>query len=304
VIIAADIPFVVKRAVSECKTPPRLLYFIPAFHRSRKGIGLSITGGALFSVTDAEDEEQEHNLTKTQVLEALTNWLNILNATYPDEVALWRTMLNEQVFSMSTQPHTWEEQLEYLLLLRSNSAPHAEGPPIWDWTDLWIIAKREANDRARAMQEQIQAELQQQFNAFAAASHQAPTATANALSFRNPPSKQEAKAKASHNGGIGSAPRYPKLSDANATQAQLNCFICGAHGEHHWRRCEATTQTNGSSLRIRKNQGGNYIWPGGQSVCYNWNGTRGCDDKPCTHGSHLCTLCQAPDHGAFKCAAK
>jgi hypothetical protein len=304
VIVAADIPFVVKRAVIECKTPLRLLYFIPAFHRSRKGVGLTITGGALFSVTDAEDEELEHKLTRTQVLESIANWLDILHAVHPEHVLTWRTMLQEEVFNMSTQAHTWEEQLEYILLLRSNAAPHAVGPPIWNWDDLWTIAKREASARARAVQEQAQADLLQQFTAFASASQLAPTTPFSGSSFRKPSTKQETKNKTSSSSGVGFTPRYPKLSDANAAQAQLNCFVCGMVGDHHWKQCEASVQVNGTSLRVKKNHGGNYIWHTGQSVCYNWNGTRGCDDKQCSHGSHLCTLCQAPDHGAFKCSSK
>jgi hypothetical protein len=297
---------VVKRAVNECKTPPRLLYFIVEFHRSRKGIGLSITGGALFSVTDTQDEELEHQLTKTQTMEALSNWLNLLNNSHPDAAALWRTMLNDHVFTMAIQMHTWEVQLEYILLLRSNSVPHGVGPPIWDWPDLWTMAKREADARTKAAHEQSQLDLQNQLLAFTSSSSLpiAPNSLTGSNYFRTLPAKTDNKTRQAKPPGIGPPPPFTRLSEANATQAQLFCFICGARSEHHWKKCEAATQINGGSLRLRKNQGGNYVWSTGHPVCYNWNGVRGCDDKPCTHGSHLCTLCQAPDHGAFKCTSK
>jgi hypothetical protein len=294
---------VVRRAVSECKSVPRLLYFTEAFQSSSKHSTLHISNGALISLNEEQDEEAEHSLSKSEVQEALTNWLTLLESKEPEGVSMWREMLDRHLFGMKKDPHSWDVQLEYIILLRNNCTPFTDRIPGWDWENGWTIATTKAARRKENARSHTEAELlaqvshlqaQVQSHSFRAPQQPSSTFPAKEDGFpRRPPSQ-------GHKGGIDAT---KPGTYGGKDKKELFCIVCGAKGSHSFRQCKAPTQANGNPLRLSPLNGGHWKWVGNDlGVCYNWNGRNSCPNpSPCTNGSHACSLCQEPSHGAVKC---
>jgi hypothetical protein len=294
---------VVKRAVNECKSVPRLLYFTEGFQRGSKHTSLHISNGALISLTEQEDEEAEHQLTKSEVLEALTNWLTLLQDKEPEGVQMWKDVLNEHLLTMQKDPHSWEEQLEYIILLRSNCTPFTDRIPSWDWAYGWTLAVNRSNHRKDEARNRTDSELQSQV-------HQLQSQLQSQTSFRS----QQPSHLGYHNNDQALAKRVPGQTSKGGAAApktgttskpgkDLFCIVCAAKGDHSFRQCKAPVQANGNPLRLTPLEGGHWKWIGSNlGVCYNWNGRHSCPNPhPCKNGTHACSLCQEPSHGASAC---
>jgi hypothetical protein len=303
-VLDADISWVVRRAVNECKSVPRLLYFTEAFQSSSKHSTLHISNGALISLNEEQDEEAEHSLSKSEVQEALTNWLNLLETKEPEGVGMWKDMLDSHLFGIKKDPHSWDVQLEYIILLRSNCTPFTDRIPAWDWENGWTIATSRASKRKENARNHIETELLAQVNQLQSqiqsqSSFRAPQQTSSTF-----PTKEDGFPKRQLNLGLKSnaAPTKPGTY-AGRDKKDLFCIVCGARGIHSFRQCKAPVQANGNPLRLSPLDGGHWKWIGNDlGICYNWNGRNSCSNpSPCTNGSHACSLCQEPSHGAIKC---
>ncbi|KAJ3719278.1 hypothetical protein C8R42DRAFT_643544 [Lentinula raphanica] len=68
----------------------------------------------------------------------------------------------------------------------------------------------------------------------------------------------------------------------------FRCIICG-QPDHDSRRHQAA-----ASDYLKRDSDGIYRDSAGKWVCFSWNGTRGCDFKPCHKGEHWCGICDFP----------
>jgi len=295
---------VVKRAVSECKSVPRLLYFTESFQSGNKHSTLHISNSALISLNEEQDEEAEHSLSKSEVQEALTNWLALLESKEPEGVEMWREMLDNHLFGMKKDPHSWDVQLEYIILLRNNCTPFTDRIPSWDWESGWTTATSKAARRKEHARNRTESDLLAQVS-------QLQSLIQSQSSFRAPqqpsstfPAKDEGLSKRQPGQGYKStaAPAKPNTYGSREKK-DLFCIVCGAKGVHSFRQCKAPVQANGNPLKLSPVDGGHWKWIGNDlGVCYNWNGRNSCPNtSPCTNGSHACSLCQEPSHGAIKC---
>jgi hypothetical protein len=254
-------------------------------------------------LNEEQDEEAEHSLSKSEVQEALTNWLNLLESKEPEGASMWKEMLDKHLFGMKKDPHRWDVQLEYIILLRHNCTPFTDRIPDWDWEAGWTNATTRAARRKENTRNHTEAELLAQVNLLQShiQSHSFRGVQQSSSAF---PAKEEGFLKRlpglGHKGGAD-ATRTGTLSGKE--KKELFCIVCGAKGQHSFRQCKAPIQANGNPLRLSPLNGGHWKWIGNDhGVCYNWNGRNSCSNaSPCTNGSHACSLCQEPSHGAIKC---
>jgi hypothetical protein len=298
-VIDADISWVVRRAVTDCKSVPRLLYFTEGFQSGSKHSTLHISNSALISLSKAEDEEAEHSLSKSEVQEALTNWLSLVENKEPEGVGMWREMLDNHLFGMKKDPHSWDVQLEYIILLRNNCTPFTDRIPSWDWESGWTTAISKAAQRKENAPNRSESELLAQVNLLQ-------SQLQSQSSFRNPPQPSSSFPSRERQPNQGSksniAPAKPNPFGGR-DKKEFFCIVCGAKGNHSFRQCKAPVQANGNPLKLSPLDGGHWKWISNDlGVCYNWNGRNSCaNSAPCTNGAHACSLCQEPSHGAIKC---
>ncbi|KAJ3822972.1 hypothetical protein F5880DRAFT_602652 [Lentinula raphanica] len=93
----------------------------------------------------------------------------------------------------------------------------------------------------------------------------------------------------SHHGARG----YKGFSDCRPGGGggrSFRCIICG-QPDHDSRRHQANP-----SDYLKRDGEGIYQDSAGKRVCFSWNGTRGCDFKPCQKGEHRCGICGSAQH--------
>jgi hypothetical protein len=303
-VIDADIPWIVRRAVNDCKTVPKLLYFTEGYQHGNKHTNLHIANSALISLTELEDEEAEHALTKSEAQEALTNWLDLLVNKEPEGTAMWREMLNTHLFGMQKDPHTWEEQLEYILLLRHNCTPYTNSIPSWDWEAGWTRAISKAARRKEDVRSLTEVNLQSQVTALQSQLQSLSSFRPSHASTTETNSQKRQPSLANKTSAVPPKPG-PTANKPFTDKKDLFCIVCGAKGDHSKRNCKAPAQLNGNPIKLTPTGDGHWKWLGGGGVCYNWNGRHSCPNTPtCPNGTHACTLCQEPDHGAVRCPSQ
>ena len=82
------------------------------------------------------------------------------------------------------------------------------------------------------------------------------------------------------------------------------CIFCGdCSGAHLSRDCTASTCINRSPCFVQRHPPNNSRCnKKGHFFCFAWNGPNNCtNEKPCSKGERLCTLCGSPSHNAQSC---
>ncbi|KAJ3720064.1 hypothetical protein C8R42DRAFT_108418 [Lentinula raphanica] len=80
------------------------------------------------------------------------------------------------------------------------------------------------------------------------------------------------------------------FQDRGGGSRSFRCIVCG-QPDHDSRRHQAT-----SSDYLKRDSEGIYRDSAGKRVCFSWNGTKGCDFKPCQKGEHRCGICGSAQH--------
>ncbi|CAD6945162.1 unnamed protein product [Tilletia controversa] len=105
-----------------------------------------------------------------------------------------------------------------------------------------------------------------------------------------------------HAGGAGDR-TTTQHSSSTPSGSGIACLRCGSSRSHHFPRCNSSTRSDGSSLRVDHDQhkGGLQFIATREPACVQFN-TRGCEyrERDCRR-QHRCTWCTGRDHGHQQC---
>ncbi|KAJ3824526.1 hypothetical protein F5880DRAFT_367661 [Lentinula raphanica] len=93
----------------------------------------------------------------------------------------------------------------------------------------------------------------------------------------------------SHHGSRGGRPFQDRHFGGSGTRS-FRCIVCG-QADHDSRKHQASP-----SDYLKRDSEGIYCDAAGKRVCFSWNGTKGCEFKPCQKGDHRCGICGSPQH--------
>ena len=306
--LVGNVPEVLKRAVREGKGSVKLLYLTDEFLASERIHSLNFTNGHIVSYFPDEDTAADENLDKSRAQVALARWVDLLWQRDADAAARWRTIAAKYVFPFvpAAPYHPWPVVLQYINITRENTWPIVkENRPSWKVKEYWQLAKAQTS---RKKDQAVELGLETMAQAFLA--HNPPVPSLE--SFRNitnlstgalivPTPAQGATRK-----GSGGSKGSTRPSGSNADAQALNrlfCLVCHAQGHNH-KTCTAELQSNGQPIVLIKGPSGAWALPDRSSICYNFNGTNGCQNgSKCTNGKHCCSGCLATSHSAPKCTA-
>jgi hypothetical protein len=92
---------------------------------------------------------------------------------------------------------------------------------------------------------------------------------------------------------------HPRPENRAGPRRRNKCLRCGATG-HQPKSCTAETRANGKPIVTTRSQDG-YIQLDGRAFCYPYNGSKGCSERECEFGPHVCSLCGKTGHDAQSC---
>jgi hypothetical protein len=227
-------------------------------------------------------------------------YLSLLQKFFPERAVEWEEYYNKFYFGGKISDSRWQVRLEYDILHRKHTLPTDNVSPDDNIVALWEAAEERALEKAK--QEARLEAAEDAKKLFASTSSSRPWSE---RAHRNQSSTSDSRPSGESGFPSGQGGSKSKGSAQKTPPKQsrvLFCFACGSRG--HWAvGCEAGTQSNGRELRVARNASRVWCLPGGTNVCFNFNSSNGCTNNPCPDRAHVCTLCQATDHGAFFCKA-
>lgn len=309
--IAGEVLDIVRRAVSECKEPVKLIHFTDSYMHSSLANGLYISNNRLLSTNLEEDARLEEEMSKEDARQALTRWIALISLKHPKAGRKWKRMVSRYVFSMSEDDHPWPVQRRYIELLRPVTAPHIKKKyPNWKVTKNWAASKRWVEAREKE-------KLEERLRFISAAQHahgddlphpqsfRAGPVASSSSSFRPTSSSLPPRGAPRGRGGAPARSSRPVQSSSMVTTADQPskwfCMVCGDH-DHSPKNCAAECQVNGEPIRLVKGAANEWLIPPNIKFCYNNNSLRGCQASiGCPNGKHVCSRCLSPGHNAPHC---
>jgi hypothetical protein len=225
-------------------------------------------------------------------------FISLLQLNFPPLAAEWEDYYNHWYFGGKISDARWQARLEYDILHRAHTLPPADEPPSDDLDSLWLLAEEAASAKARADARHEAAEDAKKILAQIANAH--PWSERTQRTSQN---NSDAQAPTDSGFRVGQGVSKAKsTAQKSPTKPVQFCIACG--GRNHWSSsCKAGTQINGRELLVARDSSRVWSLVGGAHVCFNFNGSNGCNKSPCPDRAHVCTLCQSADHGAFFCKA-
>jgi hypothetical protein len=257
-----------------------------AMRQEEQTVRIGAEGQAITTAPDlSPNDPAEALLTFTEYLQATRRHSLLIREYQPDLQEYWDDHV-DIVFNHLCRDTHWPVVLRYDIEIRKRSCNSAINPGIYQeliFTHLMDQVRDKALDLYKTAP---QAAHQKSFQSNAAS-----TSTAHTRQNQYTSRSTQKTPTTLPSTSLPATPPGPRG----------RCYRCGLTG-HAVRLCTQETLANGRTPNITRGRKGAWFINGG-TFCYKFNSVDGCIPSECKNPPHVCTLCNATDHGAQNCRA-